>query len=77
MFKILLVMALSSSALAEDLKTRLTVQSQIGEEFVVETTVSGVDTNKQLIVTLHVEEVIYKITGQYKNLDDNKRAQQH
>ena len=66
MFKILLVMALSSSALAEDLKTRLTVQSQIGEEFVVETTVSGVDTNKQLLVTLHVEEVIYKITGQYK-----------
>lgn len=59
-------MFVSTSAWAEDVKTRLTVQSQSGEEFVVETTVSGVEQTKQLLVTLHIEEVIYTITGQYK-----------
>lgn len=66
MLKIFLILlGISSSAFAGELKHRVDVVSQRDQFFTVEVMVSGIDEKKQLLYALHIEEVVGQVASQY------------
>lgn len=63
-----ILIGLSSSVFAGEIKHRIDVVSQSEQVFTVEVMVTGVEEKKNLLLALHIEEVICQVANQYTKM---------